>query len=120
MLCSACGERGTSATNRSKTQNLTLCALFGYSEKRLWPLLPLDYIDCYGLLSSIYRYAAVAYVGGGFGVGIHNVPEAAVYGVPVIIGPNNHKFREARALIKTADAAKSRMLTTLNVSWTFS
>ena len=57
-------------------------------------------IDCYGLLSSIYRYAAVAYVGGGFGVGIHNVPEAAVYGVPVIIGPNNHKFREARALIE--------------------
>ena len=55
-------------------------------------------IDCYGLLSSIYRYATVAYVGGGFGVGIHNVPEAAVYGCPVVIGPNNHKFREARAL----------------------
>ncbi len=57
-------------------------------------------IDCYGLLSSIYRYATVAYVGGGFGVGIHNVPEAAVYGVPVVIGPNNHHFREARHLIK--------------------
>ena len=56
-------------------------------------------IDCYGLLSSIYRYATVAYVGGGFGVGIHNVPEAAVYGCPVIIGPNNRKFREARDLI---------------------
>ena len=56
-------------------------------------------IDCYGLLSSIYRYATVAYVGGGFGVGIHNVPEAAVYGVPVIIGPNNKKFREAQALL---------------------
>lgn len=56
-------------------------------------------IDCYGLLSSIYRYATVAYVGGGFGAGIHNVPEAAVYGKPVVIGPNNHKFREARALI---------------------
>ncbi len=57
-------------------------------------------IDCYGLLSSIYRYAAVAYVGGGFGVGIHNVPEAAVYGCPVIIGPNNKKFREAQALLR--------------------
>ena len=56
-------------------------------------------IDCYGLLSSIYRYATIAYVGGGFGVGIHNVPEAAVYGVPVIIGPNNQKFREAQALL---------------------
>ena len=39
-------------------------------------------------------------VGGGFGVGIHNVPEAAVYGIPVIIGPNNKKFREAQALLK--------------------
>lgn len=57
-------------------------------------------IDCYGLLSSIYRYATVAYVGGGFGAGIHNVPEAAVYAKPVVIGPNNHKFREARALIE--------------------
>lgn len=57
-------------------------------------------IDCYGLLSSIYRYATVAYVGGGFGVGIHNVPEAAVYGLPVIIGPNNHRFREAQDLLK--------------------
>ena len=57
-------------------------------------------IDCYGLLSSIYRYASMAYVGGGFGVGIHNVPEAAVYGVPVIIGPNNKKFREAQVLLR--------------------
>ena len=56
-------------------------------------------IDCYGLLSSIYRYATVAYVGGGFGVGIHNVPEAAVYSVPVIVGPNNKKFREAQELL---------------------
>lgn len=57
-------------------------------------------IDCYGLLSSIYRYGTLAYIGGGFGVGIHNVPEAAVYGVPVIIGPNNKKFREAQALLR--------------------
>ncbi len=57
-------------------------------------------IDCYGLLSSIYRYASVAYVGGGFGAGIHNVPEAAVYGLPVIVGPNNQRFREATELIK--------------------
>lgn len=57
-------------------------------------------IDGYGLLSSIYRYGEIAYVGGGFGVGIHNVPEAAVYGVPVIIGPNNKKFREAQYLLQ--------------------
>lgn len=65
-------------------------------------------IDCYGLLSSIYRYATVACVGGGFGVGIHNVPEAAVYGVPVIIGPNNQKFREARALIDNGGCREVR------------
>ena len=57
-------------------------------------------IDCFGLLSSIYRYGELAYVGGGFGVGIHNVPEAAVYGVPVLVGPNNKKFREAQDLLK--------------------
>lgn len=56
-------------------------------------------IDCYGLLSSIYRYGEIAYVGGGFGVGIHNVLEAAVYGIPVIFGPNNKKFREAQHLL---------------------
>ena len=55
-------------------------------------------IDCYGLLSSIYRYADVAYVGGGFGVGIHNLPEAAVWGIPVVFGPNNQKFEEAQEL----------------------
>ena len=58
-------------------------------------------IDCFGLLSSIYRYGEMAYVGGGFGVGIHNVPEAAVYGVPVVIGPNNKKFQEAQALLQS-------------------
>ena len=56
-------------------------------------------IDCYGLLSSIYRYGEISYIGGGFGVGIHNVLEAAVYGIPVIYGPNNKKFREAQHLL---------------------
>lgn len=57
-------------------------------------------IDCYGLLSSIYRYGEISYIGGGFGVGIHNVLEAAVYGIPVIFGPNNKKFREAQHLLE--------------------
>ena len=55
-------------------------------------------IDCFGLLSSIYKYGTVAYVGGGFGVSIHNLPEAAVWNIPVIFGPNNHKFQEAQEL----------------------
>lgn len=52
-------------------------------------------LDCFGLLSSAYRYADVAYVGGGFGAGIHNINEAAVYGIPVIFGPRHSKFIEA-------------------------
>jgi 3-deoxy-D-manno-octulosonic-acid transferase len=56
-------------------------------------------IDCIGLLSSIYRYGNIAYVGGGFGIGIHNILEAAVYGIPVLFGPKYHKFREAGELI---------------------
>ena len=55
-------------------------------------------IDCFGLLSSIYKYGDVAYVGGGFGVGIHNLPEAAVWNLPVIFGPNHQKFQEANEL----------------------
>ena len=58
-------------------------------------------IDCFGLLSSIYHYGNIAYVGGGFGVGIHNVLEAAVWDVPVFFGPNNQKFQEAQSLKKS-------------------
>jgi 3-deoxy-D-manno-octulosonic-acid transferase len=56
-------------------------------------------IDCIGALSSVYRYGDMAYIGGGFGKGIHNMLEAAVYGIPVLIGPRHQKFREARELI---------------------
>jgi len=55
-------------------------------------------IDCFGMLSSIYRYGHIAYIGGGFGVGIHNVLEAAVFDIPVLFGPNNQRFREAQEL----------------------
>lgn len=55
-------------------------------------------IDCFGKLTSIYRYGEIALVGGGFGAGIHNVPEAAVYSIPVVFGPNNKKFNEAQEL----------------------
>ncbi len=61
-------------------------------------------IDCFGLLSSIYRYGEIAYIGGGFGVGIHNILEAAVYGIPVIFGPNYKKFQEAVDLIELGGA----------------
>ncbi len=57
-------------------------------------------IDGFGLLSSIYRYGEIAYIGGGFGVGIHNILEAAVYGIPVIFGPKYQKFMEAKQLLE--------------------
>ena len=76
-------------------------------------------IDCFGLLSSIYHYGEIAYVGvgGGFGVGIHNVLEAAVWDVPVFFGPNNQKFQEAQGLkaagggfdFETAEAFERQM-----------
>ena len=65
-------------------------------------------VNCYGLLSSIYRYGKIAYVGGGFGVGIHNVPEAAVYGIPVLIRPNNKGFREAQDMLRRRRGGEPR------------
>ncbi|MBR5855075.1 MAG: 3-deoxy-D-manno-octulosonic acid transferase [Paludibacteraceae bacterium] len=61
-------------------------------------------VDTIGVLSSIYRYGHVAYIGGGFGVSIHNTLEAAVYGMPVVFGPTWKKFREAHGLLKAGAA----------------
>lgn len=57
-------------------------------------------VDCFGRLSALYRYGDIAYVGGGFGTGIHNINEAAVYGMPVVFGPKHDKFKEASDLIE--------------------
>ena len=74
-------------------------------------------VDSFGLLSSLYRYGQIAYIGGGFGAGIHNTLEAAVYGIPVLFGPRFQKFKEAKDLItvggaytfETAELFASRM-----------
>ena len=65
-------------------------------------------IDCMGILSSIYRYGDFAYIGGGFGVGIHNILEAATYGIPVAFGPKYQKFKEARDLVSLQGATSVR------------
>lgn len=65
-------------------------------------------VDCFGKLSSLYRYGRIAYVGGGFGVGIHNINEAAVYGIPVVFGPEFEKFKEARDLVADGGAVSCR------------
>jgi 3-deoxy-D-manno-octulosonic-acid transferase len=56
-------------------------------------------IDNIGMLSSLYKYGSIAFIGGGFGKGIHNILEAAAFGLPVVFGPNYHKFNEAKELI---------------------
>lgn len=61
-------------------------------------------VDTIGVLSSIYRYGSISYIGGGFGKGIHNTLEAAIYGIPVIFGPKYHKFKEAVDLIDCGGA----------------
>jgi 3-deoxy-D-manno-octulosonic-acid transferase len=61
-------------------------------------------IDNIGMLSSLYRYGQIAYIGGGFGKGIHNILEAAAYGMPVVFGPNYQKFREAKDMIASGAA----------------
>lgn len=71
-------------------------------------------IDCFGLLSSIYRYATTAYVGGGFGVGIHNTLEAAVWEIPIIFGPNYRKAEEAKDLIACGGAFSVNSLKDFN------
>ena len=75
-----------------------------YSEMKTNPGMKTDaqvmIMDCFGLLSSAYAYCDVAYVGGGFGVGIHNINEPAVYDIPVIYGPNNARFIEAEEMAR--------------------
>ncbi len=65
-------------------------------------------IDNIGMLSSLYRYATVSYIGGGFGKGIHNTLEAAVFGCPVCFGPNHSKFQEALELLQCGGAKTYR------------
>jgi 3-deoxy-D-manno-octulosonic-acid transferase len=61
-------------------------------------------IDNIGMLSSLYAYATIAVIGGGFGKGIHNTLEAAVYGIPVVFGPKYKKFDEAVLLVESGAA----------------
>jgi 3-deoxy-D-manno-octulosonic-acid transferase len=61
-------------------------------------------VDNLGMLSKLYRFGQYAYVGGGFGKGIHNTLEAVVYGIPVVFGPKFQKFQEAHDLIEMSGA----------------
>lgn len=63
-------------------------------------------VDCYELLSIIYKYGDIAFIGGSFGKGVHNVLEAAVYGVPLVIGPESNHSNEAQSLFECEGAVK--------------
>ena len=65
-------------------------------------------IDNFGMLSRLYKYADIAYVGGGFGAGIHNILEAVSYGIPVVFGTNYKRFKEAVDLVSLGSAATIR------------
>ena len=74
--------------------------LFSEKEKVQLSEFNVFIIDTIGILTKIYSYADIAYVGGGFGnPGVHNILEPATFGVPVIIGPNYSHFAEATALV---------------------
>jgi 3-deoxy-D-manno-octulosonic-acid transferase len=88
----------TSRLNREYVLYSRATAHEGFKDKQVL------IIDNIGMLSSLYRYGRVAYIGGGFGKGIHNILEAAAFGIPVIFGPNFEKFREARELLALGGA----------------
>jgi len=87
-------------------------------KERVNPEASILVIDSIGLLASLYRYAFLAFVGGGFGVGIHNILEPAAFGVPVIFGPNYGRFREARELINKGGAVSINGIENLRSTFT--
>ena len=79
-------------------------SLYTKQDVESWQSSKVLVIDTIGLLSSLYQYGDVAYIGGGFGKGIHNTLEAATFGLPILFGPKYHKFKEARDLIDISAA----------------
>jgi 3-deoxy-D-manno-octulosonic-acid transferase len=96
-----------------------LCERFTHIGKSSLTQARVLVIDTIGVLSSAYSYANIAYVGGGFGAGIHNTLEPATFGVPILFGPNYNKFREARELIEigagTSIATPAELSEQLNI-----
>lgn len=94
-------EAGIAATERAFPDAIRYSTLSAMSPDQPVPSKRTLIIDNVGMLSSLYQYGKIAFIGGGFGAGIHNTLEAAAFGVPVIFGPEYRKFQEARDLIDT-------------------
>ena len=92
----------TKAANVERLINLLKSPVICYTEATETAVVnkQVMIVDTIGVLSSIYKYADLAYIGGGFGVGIHNTLEAAIFGMPIVFGPNFRKFNEANILVK--------------------
>ena len=88
----------------SDLQKQTDALLYSKADEKNILMANVLIIDSIGLLSSIYQYGNITYIGGGFGVGIHNILEAVTFGMPVIFGPNYQKFKEAKELINQKGA----------------
>lgn len=93
-------------TVQSAAQQFNNLAVVRYSDANQQNIRTADVliIDNIGMLSSLYQYGTIAFIGGGFGKGIHNILEAATFGLPVIFGPNHLKFIEAKELIQSGGA----------------
>jgi len=83
----------------SELKNLTNALLFSKADNTNIRNSNVLIIDSIGILANVYKYGDLAYIGGGFGTGIHNILEAVAFGLPVIFGPNHQKFKEANDLI---------------------
>jgi 3-deoxy-D-manno-octulosonic-acid transferase len=100
----------------SHLQKQTGAQLFSTSNNENINLNNVLIIDSIGILSIIYHYANIAYIGGGFGSGIHNILEAITFGLPVIFGPNYQKFNEATELIALGGAKSISNYTELTLA----
>lgn len=94
--CARYSQIGEGCHDSTQQDGSTPNSQFSIHNSQLKKILIIDNI---GMLSSLYRYADVAYIGGGFGRGIHNTLEAITFGKPVVFGPNYHKFKEACDII---------------------
>jgi len=89
-----------------------------YSQTENWANERICIVDQIGMLAYLYRYANLAFIGGGFGKGIHSIQEAFIYGIPVIFGPNYQGFREARMLVAMKGGFSISNVQALQEVWT--
>lgn len=99
-------EMDEARINRIMTQTCGRAVRYTHCDAQSLACSQVLILDTVGILASVYRYASWAYIGGGFGVGIHNTLEAATFALPIAFGPNYAKFKEARDMVALGAATK--------------